>query len=314
MEIDLIIDKIKSSEKIDIKSRKGKTIRWVALMIFTVLVTFSITGLWSLMPIILILGIIGPLIALYFSKASAIQSYEIKVIDSETENESEKKLLELISSLSQKAGLEDIPEIGIFDSKELNAFATGFSKKDSIVAFSTALLDSMEEDSFTAVVAHEIAHIANGDMVTMQLLQSVINIFVICITLPIQILKFFIMFSSKQSDTSKGIFVFIIELFKMIAASVVLFLGSLVKNKFSRNREYSADKMGGELYSPQAMVKALEILKENQSDESSQLENDAYAAFKISNPYSQIWELFSTHPALDKRIAKLTEENLVEAK
>ena len=124
-------------------------------------------------------GMGGALISLLISKKIAKWSYKVQTIDPETTNPYTKNLYETVNRLSMKAGLEKTPEVGIYDSPEVNAFATGATKNSSLVAVSTGLLNHLDDNEVEAVIGHEIAHIANGDMVTMTLIQGVMNAFVI---------------------------------------------------------------------------------------------------------------------------------------
>lgn len=127
---------------------------------------------------------------LLFSRSIAKRVHGIQLIDpNNLQNEEERSLYELVSSLCKKAGLVKIPEIGLYASQEMNAFATGATKKSSLIAFSTGLVDNMDETAIAAVAAHEIAHISNGDMITLALVQSVINSIIFLITLPLTIIK-----------------------------------------------------------------------------------------------------------------------------
>ncbi len=194
-------------------------------------------------------------------------------------------MVETVARQAEAAGI-GMPEVGIFPSPQPNAFATGAKRNDSLVAVSVGLLNNMTQDEVEAVLGHEIAHVANGDMVTMTLLQGVMNTFVF----------FFARLVAQAIDRDgRGMGYFMTY---MLMQSVFGFLASIVTAKFSRAREYRADAGGAALAGKEKMIAALERLKQGQAGE---LPNQL-AAFGIS---SGAKKLFSTHPALDDRIAAL---------
>lgn len=197
----------------------------------------------------------------------------------------------MVEQLSHKAGLPTIPEVGIWDSAEVNAFATGPSKRRSLVAFSTGLLHSMDRNEIEGVAAHEIAHIANGDMVTMTLLQGVINAFVMFFARAIAWAV-----SQNTKEENRRLYAMLITIVLEIAFGI---LGMVVVCAFSRYREYRADRGGARYAGKGDMIAALRRLQANSKRYEHQ---PALAAFKISGgPRS--W--FSTHPPLDSRIKAL---------
>jgi heat shock protein HtpX len=253
----------------------------------------------SLAPYLLLIGCLFPFISLLFSRWLAKRSHHIEIIDpNQLQNVEEQKLYDLVNKLCQKAGLTKIPEIGIYPSSEINAFATGATKNSSLVAFSSALIEDMDETTIAAIAAHEIAHIANGDMITMALVQSVINSIIYLFTLPLSLIKWFAFFSTQ---VSAGAY-WLIVIAKFICTVILLFLGSLVVKAFSRHREFKADQLAAQLLDQNAMIHALEHLR---NEKPLVLKNQqAYAAFKINSP--QRWlDIFSTHPSLERRIQRL---------
>ena len=232
-----------------------------------------------------IFGFGGAFISLLMSKGAAKRSAGVQVITNPA-NETEKWLVDTVAKQAQAAGI-GMPEVGIFPSPQPNAFATGAKRNDSLVAVSVGLLNNMTRDEVEAVLGHEVAHVANGDMVTMTLLQGVMNTFVF----------FFARLVAQAVDRGQrgGIGYFATY---MLMQTVFGFLASLITAKFSRAREYRADAGGAALAGKDKMIAALQRLKQGQA---GQLPNQL-AAFGIS---SGAKKLFSTHPALDDRIATL---------
>lgn len=202
----------------------------------------------------------------------------------------------LYNSIAQMARQSNLPmpEVGVYDSPEVNAFATGPSKRRALVAVSTGLLQRMDRRGVEAVLGHEVTHIANGDMVTMALLQGVINAFVMFFA---RIAAFVV----RQALDSRiaGLVSFLV----MIAFEIVFgILGSMITAWFSRQREFRADAGGASLAGRDAMISALQQLKRQK--ELVDTSNPAMAAYKIAGGPSWM-KLFSTHPDLDVRIAAL---------
>ena len=231
-----------------------------------------------------VFGFGGAFISLWMSKGAAKRAAGVQIITNPS-NSQERWLVDTVARQAEAAGI-GMPEVGIFPSPQPNAFATGAKRNDSLVAVSVGLLNNMTPDEVEAVLGHEIAHVANGDMVTMTLLQGVMNTFVF----------FFARLVAQAIDRDgRGMGYFMTY---MLMQSVFGFLASLVTAKFSRAREYRADAGGAALAGKEKMIAALERLKQGQAGE---LPNQL-AAFGIS---SGAKKLFSTHPALDDRIAAL---------
>jgi heat shock protein HtpX len=200
--------------------------------------------------------------------------------------------------LSDAAGLPKRPEVGYYESADINAFATGPSKSNSLVAVSTGLLDKMSEQEVEGVLAHEVAHIANGDMVTMTLLQGVVNSFGMFLA---RIIGFA---ASQLVDEEKA------PIVQMIATIVldILFsiLGMFVVAYYSRQREFRADAGSAKIGGRQKMVAALERLKaEFNTPDEEERPKSPVAAMQISNKTNSLFALLSTHPSLEDRIARL---------
>lgn len=242
----------------------------------------------------------GSFLSLAISKWMAKRAYQMKYITEENEwtiSEKERVIYRTVLSLSKQNWIK-IPEIWIYEDSEPNAFATGPSKNNSLVGVSTGLLDSMNKDAIEWVVAHEMAHIINGDMVTMTLLQWVLNTFVIFISnILANIIENFL-------DEK---FSWIARLWVVIVLQLLLWvLASIIANKFSRYREFKADAGSARFVGKDKMIAWLEALKNMQN---SMHESDPkLAPMQISSKKSSgIMKLFSTHPDLDDRIKALEE-------
>ena len=253
----------------------------------------------------LIWGMVGSFVSLALSKKLAKYFMGVKVINPESSDGPSAKLIELVTRLSRDAGLQEIPEVGIFSSQDLNAFATGPTKKRSLVAVSSRLLEEMNPGELEAILAHEISHISSGDMVTMTLIQGVVNAFVMFLARVLAFALSSIIKGDSRNRPSYGSFYilsFIFEIFFMI-------LGSMFVATFSRFREYRADQGGAMLAGKDNMISALEKLGHaKQLFSAKERRTKAMNALLISSPSKiGLLRLFATHPPIDKRIAKLKE-------
>jgi heat shock protein HtpX len=240
-----------------------------------------------------VMGFGGAFISLAISKWSAKRMSGAVVIE-QANTQTERWLIATVQQQAKKAGIK-MPEVAIFDSPEVNAFATGMTKNSSLVAVSTGLLRGMTQDEVEAVLAHEVSHIANGDMVTLTLIQGVVNTFVMFFSRIIGNIVDKAVFKTKNGN---GPAFFI----TMIIAEMVLgVLASIIVMWFSRQREFRADEGSANLASSQKMIAALERLKN--AHEPSVLPKQM-AAFGISS-FGGMSQLFASHPSLDDRIAAL---------
>jgi len=259
----------------------------------------------SLMIFCLIWGMGGAFISLALSRSMAKWLLRVRVIDPETNDPDLRKLLNTVYDLSRTAHLSAMPEVGVYESPEINAFATGPSQKRSLVAISSGLLRRMSQKELEGVLAHEITHIANGDMVTMTLVQGVVNAFVMFLA---RVLAFIFsglgqnrQKSSTSSYFSYMMFVFVFEMIFMI-------LGSLVIAFYSRFREFRADKGGAQLAGKDKMIAALEALQRTQQIQDPAVAQPAFQSMKISTKSRHgLLSLFATHPPLEVRIERLKE-------
>jgi heat shock protein HtpX len=251
----------------------------------------------SLLIFAAVMGFGGAFISLAISKWSAKQMSGAVTIET-PKTPDEIWLMNIVKKQSQAAGIQ-MPEVAIFNSPVVNAFATGMSRNSSLVAVSSGLLEMMTKDEAEAVIGHEISHIANGDMVTLTLIQGVVNTFVLFFSRVIGYTVDKVVFKTRQG-TGPAFFI------TMIISELLLgVLASIVVMWFSRQREYRADFGGGQLAGKQKMIAALQRLKTQY--EASALPK-SIAALGISGEQGiGLKELFSTHPSLDDRIARLQQ-------
>jgi heat shock protein HtpX len=250
----------------------------------------------SLMLFCVIWGFGGAFISLALSRVMAKWMMGVKIIDPQTTQYELRSLVMRVHGFARKAGIEKMPEVGYYDAEDLNAFATGPTKNRSLVAVSTGLLKNMTEAELDGVLAHEVAHIANGDMVTMTLVQGVVNAFVMFLA---RVIGFFA--SQFVSEDKRNIVQFGVVIALEIGLGI---LGMVVVSSFSRKREYRADIGGASLASRESMISALERLKANYQLPKS-ADQPAIASMKISGKAGGWLKLFSTHPELDDRIRRL---------
>jgi heat shock protein HtpX len=276
------------------------------LVIATISIILSVTGAGNyitetginygqLLIFSAIVGFSGAFISLAMSRWIAKKMMNVRVLKPEASLSSiERDIVEKVHRLSRAAGLTHMPEVGIYDSQEVNAFATGPSKKRSLVAVSTGLLHQMDDAAVEGVIAHEVAHISNGDMVTMTLLQGVVNTFVVFLA---RIAAYAA--SRFVKEELAPIVHFIAIIVFQIAFSI---LGSIVVYAYSRHREFHADRGGADLAGKDKMAHALRSLKAY-SGRISNEGDTAISTLKINGRKKSL--LFSTHPDLDERIRRL---------
>lgn len=251
-------------------------------------------NLGALLIFAAVMGFGGSLISLAISKWSAKKSMGVQVIEAPS-NPTEVWLVETVRKYSQQAGIK-MPEVGIYEAPDVNAFATGMSKNSSLIAVSTGLLQQMTRQEAEAVIGHEVSHAANGDMVTLALIQGVVNTFVMFLSRVIGQLVDRIVFKTERGQ-GPAFFV------TMIIAELVLgVLASTIVMYFSRHREFRADQGGASLAGRQNMIAALERLNSLHP----QPLPEKMAAFGIAGGGGGgLKRLFMTHPPLEERIAAL---------
>ncbi len=260
--------------------------------------------MWSILVYAVIFGFGWAIISLFLSRWQAKKAYNIILLEWSTIQTEDAKLQLVYETIERIAKDNNIsmPEVGYYESAEPNAFATGATKNSALVAVSSGLLNSMKENKIRGVVAHEMAHILNGDMVTLTLITWVLNTFVIVLS---QVVARFIANFLSRGEESEGIShlsymatYFVLQMvFGMLASFVIMY--------FSRIREYKADLGGAQYMGKQNMIQALKKLQSHTKLEStSKMDHGNLRAFMITEPDS----FFSTHPSLDNRI-KALEEN-----
>jgi heat shock protein HtpX len=242
-----------------------------------------------------VIGMTGSVISLFMSKWSAKSAMGVHVIE-QPQNQTEQWLLSIVARQAQQAGI-GMPEVGIFQTPEPNAFATGANRNSALVAVSTGLLQNMNADEVEAVVGHEISHVANGDMVTMALMQGVVNTFVYFFATVIGHVVDRVVF---KTERGYGPAYYVTQMVAQIALSI---LASMLVMWFSRYREFRADAGGANLAGRQKMISALQALQ--RSHEPVQLPGEL-AAFGING--GGVQRLFMSHPPLEERIAALQNQ------
>jgi heat shock protein HtpX len=247
-----------------------------------------------------IVGFSGSFFSLLISKWMAKMAYGIRILD-RPQDAGERWLVNIVARHAERAGIST-PEVGVYDSPEVNAFATGPSRNRALVAVSTGLLNRMNQPQAEAVLAHEVAHVANGDMVTMTLLQGVLNTFVVFLSRVFG----FLIDSAMRRDNERGGVGLGYFLSTIICQMVLGVFASLIVMAYSRRREFKADAMGAQLAGRANMISALQQLNHIMHDGAVMDDRSpALSAFKISQRPSGFLALFSSHPPLEERIAAL---------
>ena len=249
----------------------------------------------ALLTISVVIGFAGSIISLFMSKWSAKRMVGAKVITDPTDP-TERWLVDTVGKQAKAAGI-GMPEVAVYDAPDVNAFATGWNRNNALVAVSTGLLRNMSKDEIEAVLGHEISHVANGDMITLALIQGVVNTFVIFFAKLFGILVDRVLLKN-DGRNGRGIGSFVAE---MVAQVVLGVLASIIVRWFSRQREFRADAGGASLAGRNKMIAALEKLKVNHEQTALP---EKMAAFSISGG-GGFSRLFMTHPPLDERIAAL---------
>ena len=253
-------------------------------------------NLQALLVFCALFGFGGSLISLMLSKKIAKWSTKAQIIE-QPGNQSEKWLVDTVARLSEKAGI-GMPDVAVFPSPEPNAFATGASRNKALVAVSIGLLENMNRDEVEAVLGHEIGHVANGDMVTLALIQGVVNTFVMFLA---RIAGFFVDRVILKNERGLGIGYWVTTI---ITEIILAILASAIVAWFSRRREFRADIAGAELAGKDKMISALERLRRSQDVPSTMPES--LVAFGISSGKLQgLRAMFSSHPPLEDRINAL---------
>ncbi|WAT02810.1 protease HtpX [Rouxiella chamberiensis] len=283
----------------------------IALFLLTnlaVMVVFglvlSLTGIRSssVMGLMIMAGLFGfggAFVSLLMSKWMALRSVGGEVIE-QPRNETERWLMNVVSRQSQQAGIK-MPQVAIYHAPDINAFATGARRDASLVAVSTGLLQSMSQDEAEAVIAHEISHISNGDMVTMTLIQGIVNTFVIFISRILAQIASGFMSGDREGEESSNGNPLVYFAVSMVLELVFGIVASIITMWFSRHREFHADAGSAKLVGREKMIAALQRLKTSHEPQ----EAGSLMAFCINGKNKTFSELFMSHPPLDKRIEAL---------
>jgi len=263
----------------------------VVMSILTNVFGIQLAGNGQLLIMSAVIGFSGALISLFMSKSMAKRSMGVQVIE-QPANETEQWLVSTVKEQARKAGI-GMPEVGMFNSPDPNAFATGWNKNSALVAVSAGLMQSMNRDEVEAVLAHEISHVANGDMVTMTLIQGVVNTFVFFLA---SLIGRFVDRVIFKNESGHGMGYYVTQ---MLAQVVLSFLASAIVMWFSRWREFRADSGAANLADREKMIAALQRLKS--AHEPAEMPAEM-AAFGIRGGMKKF---FMSHPPLDERIAAL---------
>ncbi|MBK8285399.1 MAG: protease HtpX [Ahniella sp.] len=255
-------------------------------------------GMGGLLLISAVVGFTGSIISLLMSKFIAKMQTGAKVI-TEPRSQSEAWLLDTVRRQSQQAGI-GMPEVAVYDAPEMNAFATGWNRNNALVAVSTGLLQQMRRDEVEAVLAHEVSHIANGDMVTMTLVQGVLNTFVVFLsTIVARIVAGFL---QSRDGESNGLATLVYHVVHFASQMLFGVLASIIVMWFSRRREFRADAGAAGLASRQSMINALRRLGGDNHDSTLP---EGTQAMGIAGARKHIAAMFRSHPPIAERIAAL---------
>lgn len=275
------------------------------LVVVTISITLNLLGVrpylsargidyGALLAFCLVWGMGGAFISLALSRVMAKWAMGVQVIDPREATGAAADLVRTVHHLAERAGLPAMPEVGVYESPELNAFATGPTKSRALVAVSTGLLAAMDRGELEGVLGHELTHVANGDMVTMTLIQGVVNAFVMFLARVIA----FVWTRSSDREDNRGMQYLITIVFEIVFS----LLGSMVVAAFSRWREYRADAGGARLAGREKMIAALQGLQRRYEPFD---QKPAYATLKIAGKSGGFVALFASHPPLEERIERL---------
>jgi heat shock protein HtpX len=264
-------------------------------------------GLAGLAVFCTVWGFGGAFISLAISRLMAKWMMGVHVIPPDTSDPTLQELVQTVHGLARAAGLPKLPEVGIYESEEVNAFATGPTKSRALVAVSSGLLQRMGSREIEGVLGHEITHVANGDMVTMTLIQGVINAFVMFLA---RILAFIVGQALRSRDDREGGGGWMQYLLVIVFQMVLSLFGAIVVCWFSRWREFRADAGGAKLAGREGMIgalRALQRLNDPQLVAAEAQHAQAFQSLKIAGPPTGFMALFATHPPLEVRIARLEQ-------
>lgn len=283
-----------------------KVVSWATMGVFaTYLLIYVFAGeeMLKYYPLLIAFAFGAPFVSLMTSKASVKRAYNIKLIgNGGARTEKEQLVVDTITLLSEKLNLQKLPEIGVYPSNDINAFATGASKNSAMVAVSQGLLNNMNETEIIGVLAHEMSHVVNGDMLTSTILEGFVSAFSIVIIIIVNILL-----SGNRRNNRAGNAIASTASFYFLR-SCLNFFGRILASWYSRRREFGADKLAAQITEPAYMKSALVRLQEiSEGRVNLQPSDREFAAFKITNNFSMggFANLFATHPSLERRIAAI---------
>ena len=245
-----------------------------------------------------VMGIGGSLISLFMSKSFVMMQMHVQLINNPS-NDGEQWLVDTVRNIADKKGLK-MPDVGIYDANEMNAFATGWNRDSALVAVSTGLLRSMNKKQIEAVLGHELSHVDNGDMVTFTLVQGVVNTFVLVLSSILASVLTAVM-AGKDGNRSRVSMSMASNIIFYVMQTLFGFLGTAVVMWFSRYREYRADAGSADVLGKESMISALEALK----GDSSPVTKKSRVVKALCINARDFGELFMSHPPLEKRIAAL---------
>jgi len=261
------------------------------------LLGLKLENLWGLLIICAIFGMGGSLISLFLSKPLVKASYKVQIVKPGVSHPKIAYLLSAVEAMAAERNLKT-PEIGIYNSKDANAFATGASQNSALIAFSSTLIDRLSEDELAAVAGHEMSHISNGDMVTMTLLMGVVNTFVMFFARILTV----IIDNALRDDRGGGLGYFGYMLVIMVLQNILMLLANIPIAAYSRWREFKADAGSANLVGAAPMIEALKKIAVAYVPEKR---TDSYALAKINN--RKRMSLFATHPPIEVHIQRLQE-------
>ena len=283
-----------------------KVASWVTMGVFaTFLLIYIFAGdeMLRYYPYLIAFAFGAPFVSLITSKGSVKRAYNVRMIgNGGARSEKEQLVVDTVTLLSEKLNLQKLPEIGVYPSYDINAFATGASKNSAMVAVSQGLLNNMNETEIIGVLAHEMSHVVNGDMLTSTILEGFVSAFSIVIIIIVNILL-----SGNRRNNRAGNAIASTASFYFLR-SCLNFFGRILASWYSRRREFGADRLAAQITDPSYMKSALLRLQEISEGRVNLQPNDReFAAFKITNNFSMggFANLFATHPSLEKRIAAI---------
>ena len=283
-----------------------KVVSWATMGVFaTYLLIYVFAGeeMLKYYPLLIAFAFGAPFVSLMTSKASVKRAYNVRMIgNGGARSEKEQLVVDAVTLLSEKLNLQKLPEIGVYPSYDINAFATGASKNSAMVAVSQGLLNNMNETEIIGVLAHEMSHVVNGDMLTSTILEGFVSAFSIVIIIIVNILL-----SGNRRNNRAGNAIASTASFYFLR-SCLNFFGRILASWYSRRREFGADRLAAQITEPAYMKSALVRLQEISEGRVNLQPNDReFAAFKITNNFSMggFANLFATHPSLERRITAI---------